>query len=1533
MMKTNILEKKEKSDRVPYESLISESDYWKKKCDVLEKDLFKVSTQNKKLDIENKKLQEKINENSKQTNNTSSAFLLPSEFKSNWEIMTKDVLIEAFDACSDNPDIFSFVVLIATDIIYKSAEDQLISKLTNILNILNLNNCEIVKKESVNDKGLKEIKNFLPRFRNLFQEYCSSIFICNETIINEIKAKIIQVIQETNLQTLLSKYLNTKVEKENNDILKKEYTNYYVNFLESLGEKIDDIKCDLDSKYFDNFATQFFKMSIYMVLHDQEIFISCDKWPDYNYFNKNDYICIEGFAKENSICSIILKPPLTKKNFSYLNIQPAVYIINNSSDLIEMICNENFDSELKVNKKRSQTPDVRTHRNENCEKINLDYEKPIEVFEIENNINDEIKTLSKNSKNEQISATQSSKSLVLNKQESELEQDELKNSKISKYSKINNNQTSERNSKSISIKSKKIIPIKIEEIDGYNFSDINYKKIELKKNFDQEEIDSNEAQIRIESKSNLYNDNFNSSQGSKFNKNSQLSVSNKSNQIQKINSEKCSLTNKTNKEMEINELSINKDYCITDIDNKNEENIDTFNEIEKIKKSEKEIAMNIPCYKDENSPEFKFQTNSNNYNFYKTTDNREKDKILKEKSKTNLSNTFIMSNNTSLSFLNDKSNLNKSNLSNNFNQNGNSSLFKKQGNVKSTNNINNLHKEVKNLFSYSLVNKQNKNSANVFDHIINKDIIKNKYSVDNFDNLNETEDMDYNELIKEVENVTKNNSSLKQISKDSLIKTTKYDTPTNYTSNKTNNCKVENVQQKPNVKVLDKHDKQSNKYFLENNECLNRLENSHFNTIDEHNIFSNNLNQSNNNQNLNNINYAFIKNSNPKTKENNQILFNNQNTNFPLKLKGKGATIVNTNIGNTQKNTAFHNNLNSPILGNVSNTHSSRQMNTIKQGNQINNKEDQNSSRASFNANISKKSPKENNLGFKKPENKFSQVDSVKISDIKEITIEKNEVKNDKYIKENKSSMIKHATSIRKFNDSNNNLNLNKATVQINTLSNTANLSSNTNPKKSNIRTQSASKKNNVQTSSKPNNPNIENKSILNTNSINKDKSRESSKIYNNMTYNNSKLKNNSSKFIKSNNKSIKQEPIFTDESDKKDRQNTIEIKKTMISNKTNLNCNLFSLSNLKSSEDEGFINHNNKSSFNEKLDFKSFTQKIINDNPYVKDSISGFSESKINNNNDNVNINNKSKNHKIQENNYNNINNNLIRNNDNMLDSLYPNEVIGQGQSPKNMALKINYSSGKSNKKTIEKFDDSKFENKNNLTNSFYSNPYYLNLIDKYSDSNKEIFFDSVKQKNEIKRKEKHPNFSSIGTPNQNHIKLYSRNKETLEQNLSSIRNSGSQQSFELFNKKNYVSKMNKTENLNETAELSKNSLTKKTSDGLSINNQGMKKNISLNEFSSNKDLSAKNKDKELEFIRDIGKLKEEIFNAKSSVNNSLYKQNPNIENFSNVQKNEIVGNNTNDISMKNKMINFYTNKGYSEQQQSISNIQSIGNNKNKYK
>jgi hypothetical protein len=127
-------------------------------------DIFSKLSENRRLQARIKDLEEKNTLNAKNRNNTSSAFTLPSEFKSCWEELVKVLILDAFP---DFMDKFQLLVPMAQEIfilLLESIKGQRDEKLSKIAELMNVCDDEV----AVNHLDVKT--------KPIFQEYSLKVF-------------------------------------------------------------------------------------------------------------------------------------------------------------------------------------------------------------------------------------------------------------------------------------------------------------------------------------------------------------------------------------------------------------------------------------------------------------------------------------------------------------------------------------------------------------------------------------------------------------------------------------------------------------------------------------------------------------------------------------------------------------------------------------------------------------------------------------------------------------------------------------------------------------------------------------------------------------------------------------------------------------------------------------------------------------------------------------------------------------------------------------------------------------------------------------------------------------------------------------------------------------------------------------------------------------------------------------------------------------------------------------------------------------
>lgn len=317
-------------------NFISEKEFLMKKVEILEKDLFKSRTENKRLEKTNKKLENRLSQIGNNTNNTSVTFLLPSEFKLLWEKTMKDSLLEAFDNIINDYKLLSYIVKNLMRIIYENAKEIIKERINKVFSLFHIPNEKCVLTE------------ILPKFRFLLQEYFTFIFKLDldENIIDNVTRLVIDCIQQ-------------------------EFTYQY---------DISLLEKDLKSEYYKEFVKDSFKISLYMMLHEPILSFDSTVSIEFSRFKKGVMTPIEGFIKDKSVCCVVLNPPLLKGKFIYQGILPVVYIIEDPDDDVMLKISEEGD--------KTKTQQYENENNEEMKKVIGD-EMNIDM-EIGNEIEDDL---------------------------------------------------------------------------------------------------------------------------------------------------------------------------------------------------------------------------------------------------------------------------------------------------------------------------------------------------------------------------------------------------------------------------------------------------------------------------------------------------------------------------------------------------------------------------------------------------------------------------------------------------------------------------------------------------------------------------------------------------------------------------------------------------------------------------------------------------------------------------------------------------------------------------------------------------------------------------------------------------------------------------------------------------------------------------------------------------------------------------------------------------------------------------------------
>ena len=345
-----------------------ELEFYKNTCKSNAEELSTCKSKIKVLENINHKLKEKITQafsNSNETNDSSKVVFTPNEFKKLWESIIQTELIDSFDFCIKEYKLISNLCQDIMLLIYEETKKIIELKFLDILKCLNLSKTSKEKKDSLYTK-------MLPFFRENF----NNIFEFDEERIKNTKNKLKNIIIQYNFlkeikmftssssNNLNEVYIN---QNENNNISNR---NSCINNNISMKANNSDIYKLLENKIkgknFEGIMKSFFNICLYMILHEPVLNFDIEKYSQrkliYYFFNKKDFINVEGFGNERTPCVIILQPPLLKKKFPFNGLRPAVYILS------DININSEILKQCKINEKKKEEEDK--IKGKNNEEIN-----------------------------------------------------------------------------------------------------------------------------------------------------------------------------------------------------------------------------------------------------------------------------------------------------------------------------------------------------------------------------------------------------------------------------------------------------------------------------------------------------------------------------------------------------------------------------------------------------------------------------------------------------------------------------------------------------------------------------------------------------------------------------------------------------------------------------------------------------------------------------------------------------------------------------------------------------------------------------------------------------------------------------------------------------------------------------------------------------------------------------------------------------------------------------------------------------------
>ena len=298
------------------------------------------------------------NSNTKNRNNTnehSSKMISLNEFRTLWESIIQTELIENFDFCLNEYILISYLCQDIVLLIYNESRNEITNKLNQVLKCLNMDKISKNKFNIIYDE-------FLP----FLQEYMNSIFICQDSFLEIIHSKLISIIKEYNYNNI-----KVKTNVNNSKLSNKSIINEsdFCNEMPILLEK------KITSGHFDKLIKNFYKICIYMLLHDPILSFNIEKYSErttlYQYYNKSNYINVEGFGNEKSPCILLLSPPLLKEKFPFYGLRGAVYIIFEPD--------KEIFSECEINKEKNNEENINITYSNKSEKKNNDEPRFIEI--------------------------------------------------------------------------------------------------------------------------------------------------------------------------------------------------------------------------------------------------------------------------------------------------------------------------------------------------------------------------------------------------------------------------------------------------------------------------------------------------------------------------------------------------------------------------------------------------------------------------------------------------------------------------------------------------------------------------------------------------------------------------------------------------------------------------------------------------------------------------------------------------------------------------------------------------------------------------------------------------------------------------------------------------------------------------------------------------------------------------------------------------------------------------------------------------
>lgn len=280
---------------------------------------------------------------------------MPSELKNNWDLLIKDLISGLFCGFIENPLVYVNLIQDLLKLIEEFAEQQINSKTDFLAEALNL----VSQRDSVYKTMLL-----------LFQDYHSAIFALQPADLDNLKSQF----KLKALAAIRFKYSSF----ERNCQAEDEKTLFDTAFRE------EDIKELIENSEFDRLIGLYHSLSLYMRLSDPPLRTNISHFPirDFVYvlFKKQDFHCIDGFVKDNSV-AIIAVPAIRRGTHVFNGMKPGVLILG--KELTQRAELQAIAQRIKDEESRKSFENSKEAQNceKNSEKTIYILEKPMELSE------------------------------------------------------------------------------------------------------------------------------------------------------------------------------------------------------------------------------------------------------------------------------------------------------------------------------------------------------------------------------------------------------------------------------------------------------------------------------------------------------------------------------------------------------------------------------------------------------------------------------------------------------------------------------------------------------------------------------------------------------------------------------------------------------------------------------------------------------------------------------------------------------------------------------------------------------------------------------------------------------------------------------------------------------------------------------------------------------------------------------------------------------------------------------------------------